>query len=241
MIIPYGGTFLIFSDYMRASVRLAALMGTHVIYVFTHDSIGLGEDGPTHQPIGQLTSLRSVPNLTVIRPADANETSVAWEVAIEHTHGPVALVLTRQNVPVYDRKKYSSEKGISKGGYVMADCKGQPEVILLASGSEVALAIGAYEHLSAEGRMIRVVNMASFELFEKQPASYRDGVLPPAVEKRLAIEAGSTLSWYKYVGLKGDIIGIDRFGASAPAKVLFEKFGFTVDNVIMRAQALIKK
>jgi len=241
MLIPYGGTFLIFSDYMRPAIRISALTGSHVIYIFTHDSVGLGEDGPTHQPIGHLTSLRAMPEITLIRPADANETAVAWEVALEHKHGPVVLVLSRQKLPIFDRKKYSSASGVKKGGYIISDCKGTPQIILIASGSEVQLVLDAQERLSAEGVRSRVVNMASFELFEKQPASYKNKVLPSDIEKRLAVEAGATLSMYKYSGLKGDIIGIDRFGASAPGKVNFEKFGFTVDNILKRAKALLKK
>jgi len=241
MLIPYGGTFLIFSDYMRPAIRISALTGSHVIYVFTHDSIGLGEDGPTHQPIGHLTSLRAMPEITLIRPADANETAVAWEVALEHKRGPVVLVLSRQKLPIFDRKKYASASGVKKGGYIISDCKGTPQIILIASGSEVQLILEVQERLSAEGVRSRVVNMASFELFEKQPASYKNKVLPSDIEKRLAVEAGATLSMYKYTGLKGDIIGIDRFGASAPGKVNFEKFGFTVDNILKRAKALLKK
>ncbi|MGE5894529.1 MAG: transketolase-like TK C-terminal-containing protein, partial [bacterium] len=241
MLIPYGGTFLIFSDYMKPAIRLAALMEAHTIYVFTHDSVGLGEDGPTHQPIEQLTSLRAMPHITVIRPADANETAMAWEIALEHKHGPVALILTRQNLPIIDRDKYAPARSIERGGYVLADSAGLPEIILIASGSEVALALSAYEKLAADGINARLVNIASFELFERQPESYRNEVLLPSVEKRLVIEAGATLGWYKYAGLKGDVLGIDRFGASAPAKVIFEKLGFTVDNVIARAKALLNK
>lgn len=241
MLIPYGGTFLVFSDYMRPSIRLAALMKTHVVYVFTHDSVGLGEDGPTHQPIGHLTSLRAMPHLAVIRPADANETAVAWKVAINESGRPYALILTRQNLPVLDRKKYPQAEGLAKGGYVLSDSKGKPDIILISSGSEIHLALGAAEVLRKAGIKTRVVNMACFELFEDQPESYRKKVLPPEVEARLAVEAGATLGWYKYVGLKGDVIGIDRFGASAPAKVLFEKFGLTVDNIVARAKKLLKK
>lgn len=239
MLIPYGGTFLIFSDYMRPSIRISALTGSQVTYVFTHDSVGLGEDGPTHQPIGHLTSLRAMPGLTLIRPADANETSVAWQVALEHKNGPVALVLTRQKLPVIDRRRYASASGVKKGGYILADCKGKPQIILIASGSEVPLAIEAYQQLTKEGKRVRVVNMASFELFEKQSPTYKNKVLPPDIDKRLAIEAGSSLSMYKYVGLKGDVIAIDRFGASAPANVIFEKLGFTVDNIVKKAKVLL--
>ncbi len=240
-LIPYGGTFLIFSDYMRPSIRLAAMMHQHVIYVFTHDSIGLGEDGPTHQPVEQLPSLRLIPNFTEIRPADANETREAWKIAIQHKHGPVALILTRQKLPVIDRKKYASEKGIHKGAYIIADTKGKPDIILLASGSEVHLALEAYEALKQKGINVRVVNVASFRLFEEQTTAYKNKVLPPDVTRRLAIEAASTLPWYKYVGSSGEVIGVDRFGASAPYKVMFEKYGFTVENVIKRAMALMKR
>jgi len=238
-VIPYGGTFLVFSDYMKPAIRLAAMMKLHVIYVFTHDSIGLGEDGPTHQPIEHLASLRSIPNLVEIRPADANEAREAWKTALMHREGPVALILTRQKLPVIDRSRYAPAEGAGKGGYVIADTRGTPELIILASGSEVHLALSAWERLREEGRKVRVVNMTSFRLFESQPGRYRELVLPSKCEKRLAIEAGSSLSWHKYVGLGGDIIGIDRFGASAPYKVLAEKFGFTVENVIRRARKLL--
>jgi transketolase len=241
MLIPYGGTFFIFTDYMRSSIRISALTGSHVIYVLTHDSIGLGEDGPTHQPIGHLTSMRAMPNLTPIRPADANETSVAWQISLEDKKGPHALILTRQKLPVIDRRKYASANGVKRGGYVLADCKGKPQIIIIASGSEVHLAIETYERLTKERKRVRIVNIASFDIFEKQSTSYKEKVLPTDVEKRLAVEAGHSLSMYKYVGLKGDVIGIDSFGESAPAKVLFEKFGFTIDNVVKRAEALLSK
>jgi len=241
MLVPYGGTFLIFSDYMRPAIRVSALMGAHVIYVLTHDSVGLGEDGPTHQPIEHLTSLRAMPHLHVIRPADANETAEAWKVALKDTSRPHALILSRQNLPVIDRKKHSSASGLAKGGYILSDSKGTPDIIVLASGSEVHLALHAAEILRKSGTKVRVVNMACFELFESQPAAYKNRVLPPATEKRIAVEAGSTLGWYKYVGLKGEVIGIDRFGASAPAKVIFEKFGLIVDNIVSRANSVLKK
>ena len=241
MLIPYGGTFLVFSDYLRPSIRLAALMKTHVVYVFTHDSIGLGEDGPTHQPIEHLASLRAMPNLAVIRPADANETAEAWKVAKNDARRPYALILTRQNLPVLDRKKYPSADGLAKGGYVLSDSKGTPDIILISSGSEVHQTLAAAEILRGSGVKARVVNMACFEFFEEQSEAYRKKVLPPVVETRLAVEAGAALGWYKYVGLKGDVIGIDRFGASAPAKVLFEKFGFTVDSIVARAKKLLKR
>lgn len=241
MLIPYGGTFLVFSDYMRPAIRLAALMETHAVYVFTHDSIGLGEDGPTHQPIGHLSSLRAMPHLYVIRPADANETSVAWKIAIRDPKRPHALILSRQNLPVLDRKRYRAAVGAEKGGYVLLDCKGMPEIILLSSGAEIHPTLAAAEELQKSGIKARVVNMVSFELFEEQSATYKNRVLPPNVEKRLAVEAAATQSWYKYVGLKGAVIGIDRFGASAPAKVLFTEFGFTKENITARAKKLLKK
>ncbi|HDH01282.1 MAG TPA: transketolase, partial [Nitrospirae bacterium] len=240
-IIPYGGTFLIFSDYMRPAIRLASLMKQHVIYVFTHDSIALGEDGPTHQPVEQLSSLRSIPNFTEIRPADANETREAWKIALQHGNGPVALILTRQKVPVIDRKTYASEVNIRKGAYILADSGGKPELIILASGSEVHLAIEAYEGLVKQGMKVRVVNMASFRLFDGQSERYKKKVLPDDCRKRLAVEAGSSLSWYKYVGIEGDVVGVDRFGASAPYKVIYEKFGLTVDNIVRRSIRLLKK
>ncbi|GBE37254.1 transketolase [bacterium BMS3Bbin07] len=238
-IIPYGGTFLVFSDYMKPAIRLAAMMKLHVIYVFTHDSIGLGEDGPTHQPIEHLASLRSIPNLTEIRPADANEAREAWKTALQHRGGPVALILTRQKLPVIDRKRYASADGADRGGYIIADTKGRPELILLASGSEVHLALSAWEKLKKEGKKVRVVNMVSLKLFDEQSNKYKERVLPSGCERRLAIEAGCSMSWHKYVGLKGDIIGIDRFGASAPHNVLLEKFGFTVENILGRAGKLL--
>jgi transketolase len=240
MLLPYGGTFLVFSDYLRPSMRLSALMGTHVIYVFTHDSIGVGEDGPTHQPIEQLASQRALPNLTVIRPCDANETAEAWKFALENK-APVSLILSRQNLPVLDRGIYPAASEILKGGYVLSDSRGTPDIILMASGSEVQLALGAAAELKKQGKKVRVVNIASFDLFDKQPDNYKEKVLPLKVERRLAIEAASPASWYKYVGLKGDIIGINRFGASAPGKVVFEKFGFTVENVVKRAHLLLKR
>jgi transketolase len=241
MLIPYGGTFLVFSDYMRPAIRLAALMETHAVYVFTHDSIGLGEDGPTHQPIGHLSSLRAMPHLYVIRPADANETSLAWKIAIRDPKRPHALILSRQNLPVLDRKKYGSAEGAEKGGYVLFDCKGTPDIILLSSGAEIHPTLAAAEELQKAGVKARVVNMVSFEVFEEQTAAYKNSVLPLKVEKRLAVEAAATQSWYRYVGLKGDVIGMDRFGASAPAKILFEKFGFTKENIAARAKKLLKK
>lgn len=239
-LIPYGGTFMVFYDYMRPPVRLASMMGLQVIYVYTHDSIGLGEDGPTHQPIEHLMGLRSVPNLTLIRPADANETAVAWRVALAHKHGPTALALTRQKLPVFDRTKYAAAEGLAQGAYVMSDAPtGKLDVILIATGSEVAVAVEAQDKLAAEGIGARVVSMPSWELFDKQPQSYRDEVLPPNVTARVAIETGVTFGWAKYVGEKGDVIGLDRYGASAPVQVLMEKFGFTGANVVERVKKLI--
>ncbi|MHB8880924.1 MAG: transketolase [Thermodesulfovibrionales bacterium] len=241
MLIPYGGTFFVFSDYMRPAIRLSALMGAHAVYVLTHDSIGLGEDGPTHQPIEHLVSLRAMPGLNLIRPADANETAVAWKIAIKDNSMPHALVLTRQNLPVLDRKKYAPAEGVEKGGYVISDSKGTPDIILISSGSEVHITLAAADRLRAGGAKVRVVNMASTCLFDRQPAAYRNSVLPPKVVKRLAVEAGASLGWHKYTGLQGDVIGIDLFGATAPAKVLFEKFGFTPEAIVNRAAKLLKK
>ncbi|MBI5642774.1 MAG: transketolase [Deltaproteobacteria bacterium] len=242
LIVPYGATFLIFSDYMKPPIRLAALMGLHTIYVFTHDSIGLGEDGPTHQPIEQLVSLRAVPKLSVIRPSDATEVVAAWKEALTHESGPVALILTRQNVPVIDRTRFASADNLSKGAYVLADpAEGAPEIILIASGSEVHLAISAYEELSKRSIAARVVSMPSWDLFEAQDDEYKASVLPAEVKPRLAIEAGSPLGWERYVGLDGDIIGINRFGASAPYKTIFEKLGFGVENITNRAVALVNR
>jgi transketolase len=241
MLIPYGGTFLVFSDYLCPAKRLSALMKTHVIYVFTHDSIGVGEDGPTHQPIEQLTIQRAVPNSLAIRPADANETIEAWKVALKHKEGPVALILSRQKLPVIDRTVYAPAENLKRGAYIISDSKGKPDVILISSGSEVHLCLEAAEILRKNKVNVRVVNMASFELFEAQPKKYKDEVLPPDVKNRLAVEAGATLGWYKYVGLEGSVIGIDRFGASAPGKVVFEKLGFTVQNVVKQAKKLLKK
>jgi transketolase len=238
---PYVATFLIFSDYMRPAIRLAALMEASVIFIFTHDSIGLGEDGPTHQPVEHLMALRAVPGLRVIRPADAVETVDAWRAALTH-RGPTCLILTRQNLPILDRSRAQSGGGVARGAYVLAEAEGgKPQTILIATGSEVAVAVGAQKILQGKGVAARVVSMPSWELFESQPQAYRDAVLPPAVTARLAVEAGSPLGWFKYVGLGGDVVGMTRFGASAPAKLLFEQFGFTPENVAARALKLAGK
>jgi len=235
---PYGGTFLIFADYMRPAIRLAALMEVPSIFVFTHDSIFLGEDGPTHQPISQLMSLRMIPGLTVIRPADANETAAAWKIALEQKHAPTAFALTRQNLPILPLDAERVHEGTARGAYIVKDTEGA-ELILIATGSEVALALEAQKALEAEGIGSRVVSMPCFNLFEQQDQGYRDAVLPPARRKRLAIEAGSTLGWQKWVGLDGDVIGMESYGASAPAKDLARHFGFTAENVVARAKALL--
>jgi len=237
-LIPFGATFLIFSDYMKASIRLSALMGLKSIFVFTHDSIGVGEDGPTHEPIEQLASLRSIPGLTVIRPADANETVEAWRAAIS-IDGPVALALTRQNLPTLDRNELASAKNLTRGAYVLLDSEKTPDLILMATGSEVSLAVDAARKLQQEGVAVRVVSMPSWELFEKQDAAYKESVLPKNVRARLAIEAASSFGWARYVGLDGATVTIDQFGASAPAKLLFQHFGFTVDNVVAKAKELL--
>ncbi len=241
-LLAYGGTFLIFSDYARPTIRLAALMEAHSIFVFTHDSVFLGEDGPTHQPIEHLPSLRAIPNLSLIRPGDANEMVVAWRVAIERRGGPVALVLTRQALPVIDRSKYAPAEGLTHGAYVLADAGTRvPEILLIASGSELSVALEAYEKLSAEGIAVRMVSMPSWDLFEKQSLGYKEEVFPPEVTARLAIEAASPLGWERYVGPKGAVIGMTRFGASAPYKVLAEKFGFTAAKVVQRAHELLDR
>jgi transketolase len=237
--IPYGATFLIFSDYMRPPIRLAALMGLHVIHVFTHDSIALGEDGPTHQPVEQLAALRAIPNVTVIRPGDANETAVAWRVALETRDRPVLLALSRQDVPTLDRSRYASADGLRRGAYVLSDARdGKPELILIASGAEVGLIVGAAKRLAQEGIAVRCVSMPSWELFDALPQADRDAVLPPSVRARLAVEAGVAQGWCRYVGDEGGVLSVDRFGASAPGDVLLREYGFTVDEVCRRAKAL---
>jgi transketolase len=237
---PYGGTFLIFSDYMRPPIRLAALMEQPVVYVFTHDSVGLGEDGPTHQPIEQLAALRAIPGLIDLRPADAAETAEAWRFIMEYDRGPAFLALTRQAVPNLDRTRYGAARGLRRGGYILAEAEGgAPRVILIASGSEVALALDAREKLQADGIPTRVVSLPSWVLFERETAEYRDHVLLPDVRARVAIEAASPMGWHRWVGTEGEIIGISRFGASAPAKTVFHELGFSVQNIVARSQRLI--
>jgi transketolase len=237
--IPYGSTFLIFSDYMRPPIRLAALMGLHVVHVFTHDSIAVGEDGPTHQPVEQLANLRAIPNLTMIRPADANETAVAWRVALETRDRPVVLVLSRQNLPTLDRSRYTSADGLRRGAYVLLDAAdAKPELILIASGSEVSLILTAAERLQGQGVAVRFVSMPSWELFDALTQAERDAVLPPSVSARLAVEAGVAQGWHRYVGAAGDVLSVERFGASAPAEVLLREYGFSVEEVCRRALAL---
>jgi transketolase len=239
--VPFGATFLIFSDYMRPPMRLAALMGLHVIYVFTHDSIALGQDGPTHQPVEQFAGLRAVPGLTVIRPGDANETAVAWRVALEAADHPVALVLTRQNVPTVDRSRFAAADGLRHGAYVLSDApSGRPDVILIASGSEVGLIMAAGQQLQQQNILARIVSMPSWELFDAQPQSYRDQVLLPSIHARLAVEAGASQGWHRYVGDRGDVLAVDRFGASAPGDIVLREYGFTVENVCKRTLALLR-
>jgi len=255
IVKPYGSTFLMFSDYMRGSVRLSALMGLPVVWVWTHDSVGLGEDGPTHQPIEHYASLRAIPHLWVIRPADANETSVAWRMALEREDGPVALLLSRQNIPVLDRAAVASAEGLERGGYVLWDsfdavpgsadrqagAGNGPDLILISTGAEVPLTLQAGQELAAEGARVRVVSMPCMELFEAQPPEYRELVLPREVTARLAIEPGATMSWWKWVGLDGDVLGLDRFGASAPGAIVLEKLGFSIENITSRARALLER
>ena len=241
-VIPFTATFLIFSDYMRPAIRLAALMGQGVIFIFTHDSIAVGEDGPTHQPIEQLASLRAIPNLLVLRPGDANETAVAWSVAVQTRDQPVALVLTRQAVPTLDRTQFAAADGLRRGGYILVDAShGKPDIILMATGSEVGLIISAGQKLTESGSHVRIVSMPSWELFDAQPQSYRDSVLSPSVRARLAVEAGVTQGWCKYVGDQGEVIGVDHFGASAPEKDLMREYGLTVENICKRALELVNQ
>jgi transketolase len=241
-IRPYGATFLIFSDYVRPAIRLSALMEIPVLYIFTHDSIGVGEDGPTHQPVEQIASLRAIPGLVTIRPADANEVVEAWRVLMQLRHEPVALILTRQGLPTLDRAVYAPASGLDKGAYILADAEnGTPDVLLLATGSEVHLCIDAYEQLKSEGVKARVVSMPSWELFEQQDREYRESVLPPAVTARVAVEQGSTLGWSRYVGSRGHVIGMHTFGTSAPLKDVQKKFGFTPDTIIAAVREEMSK
>jgi transketolase len=240
-LIPYGGTFLIFSDYMRPPIRLAAIMGLKVIYIFTHDSIGLGEDGPTHQPIEQLAALRTIPNLTVIRPCDANETAEAWRFALKQEKGPVAFALTRQGNPTLDREAFAPADGLQRGAYILSDSEdgGKSDIILMASGSEVHIALEAAKRLQEQDVSVRVVSMPSWEIFDRQPEEYRNRVLPPEITTRVAIEAGVTQGWHRYLGLRAEVVGIDHFGASAPYKILYEKFGMTAERVVEKALGLL--
>ena len=239
-LIPYGGTFLIFSDYVRPAIRLAALMKLQVIYIFTHDSIGVGEDGPTHQSIEQLASLRAIPNVTVIRPADATETSTAWQAALENREGPTLLILTRQGLPVINRSEYPVAAELLKGAYVLKDFSPDPDLLIAATGSEIALALESAQALTDNGYKVRVVNMPSWELFEAQSAEYKKSVFPENITKRVSIEAGATTGWHKYVGREGLTIGLDHFGASAPANILFEKFGLSKDAVVQKVETWLK-
>jgi len=241
-VVPFGATFLSFSDYMRPSIRLAALSEAHVIYVFTHDSLALGEDGPTHQPVEHLASLRAMPNLMVIRPSDATETVEAWRVALEHRDGPVALVLTRQKLPVLDRTAVAPAAGLAKGAYVLVDpVNAVPEVILIATGSEVPLAVEAHARLTREGLACRVVSMPCWALFEWQPQAYRDEVLPPAVRARVSVEAATPFGWERYVGMEGASVAVDRFGASAPGPTVMREFGFTPERVMDVAKQVVAR
>jgi transketolase len=245
---PLWSTYLTFSDYARPAIRLSALMELPVVHVFTHDSIGLGEDGPTHQPVEQIASLRAIPGLDVIRPADANEVAEAWRLAIDRHHQPVALILTRQDVPIFDRSKYASAEGVRRGGYVLADpapaadgSGGDPEVILIATGSEVALALAAHEELAAEGVRSRVVSLPCWELFDRQGQAYRDQVLPPRIRARVSVEEASTLGWDRWIGPEGAKVGMHTFGSSAPLKDVMNEFGFTPDKVAEAARGAIER
>jgi len=239
-VIPYGATFLIFSDYMRPPIWLASFMKIHVVYVYTHDSIGLGEDGPTHQPVEQLSALRAIPGITIIRPADASETAEAWRATLKNKNGPVALVLTRQKLGLIDRTKYASASGVARGAYVLADSPGgAPQVILISTGSEVALILEAHERLEKQGVRARAVSMPSHELFERETAGYRTSVFPPGV-KRIAVEAAHPMSWHRWVGEDGTIIGIERFGASAPYKDIYKHLGLTVDRIVEIAKQVVE-
>jgi transketolase len=239
-LVPFGATFLVFSDYMRPPIRLSALSHLGSIWVFTHDSIGVGEDGPTHQPVEQLAALRAIPNLVILRPADANEVREAWKIAVENRHRPTALVLTRQNLPTLDRSLFAPADGVRKGAYVLADLgPGKPQIILMASGSEVSLIVEAGKRLADKGFSL-LVSFPSWELFAEQDEAYRDSVLLPDIEARLSVEAGVSQGWHRWVGPKGSVLGLDRYGASAPAKLVFENLGLSVDHVEELASGLLK-
>jgi transketolase len=238
---PYGSTFLIFSDYMRPAVRLSALMGLPVVWAWTHDSVGLGEDGPTHQPVETYAALRAIPNLWFMRPADANETAYAWKVALERTDGPVALSLSRQKVATLDRSELAPASGLERGAYTLWESAESPELILISTGAEVGLTLEAGRRIAAEGTAVRVVSMPCWELFADQPADYRDEVLPPDVRARLSVEPGVELGWSRWVGDRGDSISIEHFGASAPGPTVLEEFGYNLDNVVARATALLQR
>ena len=240
-LVPFGATFLIFSDYMRPAIRLAALMKQKVIYVFTHDSIGLGEDGPTHQPIEQIASLRAIPNLVVMRPADSNETVEAWKYAINHVGGPVALILTRQKLPILDQNKYGSAKGLQYGAYIVKNSVAKPDLLLIATGSEVSLSLKAAEQIEAEGKNVRVISFPSWEIFEQQSDEYKNQILPTEIKTRVSVEMGIGMGWQKYVGDFGEAMSIETFGASAPDNILYEKYGFTVENVVVTAKRVLSK
>jgi transketolase len=241
-LIPYGGTFLVFSDYMRPAVRLSALSHIPSIWIYTHDSVGVGEDGPTHQPVEHLASLRAIPGLVTIRPNDANEVAQAWAYAVKRRNGPTALVFSRQSVPVLDRELYQSADELERGAYLLADLgDDDPELILMASGTEVDLIVKAGERLAAEGTNVRLVSVPSWEIFREQDDSYRSLLLPPEIRTRLAVEAGATQGWCEWVGDGGEVLGLDRFGASAPAGKIFKEFGFTVDAVVERAKSLLRR
>jgi transketolase len=238
---PYGSTFLIFSDYMRPAVRLSALMKLPVVWAWSHDSVGLGEDGPTHQPVETYASLRAIPNLWFMRPGDANETAYAWKVALERQDGPVALALSREKVPTLDRKDLGPAEGVAKGAYVLWDSADSPDLILIGTGAQLGLTLAAGRKLAEDGTAVRVVSMPCWELFEDQTAEYRDEVLPPDVKARLSVEPGVALGWSKWVGDQGDSISIEHFGASAPGPTVLEKFGYNLDNIVARATALLSR
>ena len=240
-IIPYTATFLIFYDYMRPPVRLAALMGLRVIFIFSHDSVGLGEDGPTHQPIEQLAGLRAVPNLMTIRPADAAETAEAWQVALERRDGPTALILTRQKLPLLNQPGLAAADGLRRGGYILWQASDEPDIAIIASGSEVAIALEAGRALKEKGVKARIVSLPSWELFDAQPIKYRNSVLPPGLKARISIEAAAAIGWERYVGLDGIVIGLNRFGASAPGKVIYEQFGLTAERITSEAIRLLQR